>query len=263
MIKGRFNTDADALVRRIHAHNAYGARPLEPWVLEHLDVGEGMRVLEFGCGTGKQTLLLAECVGEHGRVYALDLSADALSALSTTLLEKNVRARVKMIHAPMDEFSDHVDESTFDRILAVYSIYYADAPEQLFDSIVNVMREGAVLFFCGPSLQNNAELKEFHFNLLEGESVAKTQASVFMERHAPDMVRARFTDVQTLTFENPLRFDSEEALCEYWSSYNLYDARIDEKFRRAAKEHFSRHAHFETIKRAIGIRAVKRASSAE
>ena len=49
---GAFDTDAAALARRIDAHDRYGTRDLDPWVMEHLDLAEGQHVLELGASTG-------------------------------------------------------------------------------------------------------------------------------------------------------------------------------------------------------------------
>lgn len=45
----------------------------------------GMRVLDFGCGAGDVSLLLAELVGPTGRVYALDRAPEALVRLRARL----------------------------------------------------------------------------------------------------------------------------------------------------------------------------------
>ena len=45
-------------------------------MLEQLQVGEGMRVLEIGTGTGYNAALLAELVGPSGRVTTMDIDDD-------------------------------------------------------------------------------------------------------------------------------------------------------------------------------------------
>ena len=45
-------------------------------MLEQLQVGEGMRVLEIGTGTGYNAALLAELVGPNGRVTTVDIDED-------------------------------------------------------------------------------------------------------------------------------------------------------------------------------------------
>ncbi len=47
-------------------------------LLDSLRLTGGENVLEIGCGTGAVTLPLAEAVGEHGRVVAVDISEPML-----------------------------------------------------------------------------------------------------------------------------------------------------------------------------------------
>ena len=49
-------------------------------LLACLGLAGGESVLEIGCGTGAVTLPLAEAVGEHGRVLAVDISEPMLDA---------------------------------------------------------------------------------------------------------------------------------------------------------------------------------------
>ena len=44
-------------------------------------VRKGQIVADLGCNTGFYTFALAECVGPEGRVYAVDLREDYISAL--------------------------------------------------------------------------------------------------------------------------------------------------------------------------------------
>src|ERR1019366_9952964 len=84
----------------------------------------------------------------------------------------------------------------------------------------------SALFFCGPSQRNNGELKEFHDSLwgrADRPVPATKGAAPFMEATGPDLVNEIFGNAEIFHFENPLRFDSPEALYSYWSSYNLYD----------------------------------------
>ena len=60
-------------------------------MLTRLSLTGGESVLEIGCGTGALTLPLAEAVGEHGRVVAVDISEPMLSAARQKIGECRLR----------------------------------------------------------------------------------------------------------------------------------------------------------------------------
>ena len=49
--------------------------------IEYMELRPGDRVLEVGCGTGRNFPLLCDAVGPSGRVYGVDLSAGMLSKI--------------------------------------------------------------------------------------------------------------------------------------------------------------------------------------
>ena len=44
------------LLTRIDIHNKYGGRDIDQWMLEVLDLKPGMKILDVGCGGGKQLM---------------------------------------------------------------------------------------------------------------------------------------------------------------------------------------------------------------
>lgn len=52
-------------------------------VLKTIGVKQGMKVADFGCGSGTYSLLLARTVGENGQVYAVDVLPSALEAVAS------------------------------------------------------------------------------------------------------------------------------------------------------------------------------------
>jgi ubiquinone/menaquinone biosynthesis C-methylase UbiE len=257
MIPGRFNTDALALKRRIASHDKYGSIDLNAWIFDHLQLKTGLAILDLGCGTGKQSLPLAKIVGRAGHIHAVDFSKEALDELSRSARDLGLEKRIRVLRAGLDELGEHLEEQQFDRALASFSLYYAQYPRRVFQLLYRAMKPGGILFFCGPSQDNNAELKRFHYSLRGGEPPAAAGAAVFMEEAGQLLAQEVFGFVDIFTFENRLVFDSAEALYSYWSSYNLYDQGLDSEFRSVAAKYFETHRVFETQKRVIGVKTVR------
>jgi ubiquinone/menaquinone biosynthesis C-methylase UbiE len=218
---------------------------------------EGLDILDLGCGTGKQTIPLAQMVGSQGRILATDISQEALDLLRSQISDLRLSDRVQLVRAELDDIEAHLHGRLFDRAISCYALYYARDPHCVLSSVHRTLRSDGILFFCGPANDNNSELKEFHYALLGETPPFGTKASQFMSDGGPSLAQELFSSIQVHRFENVLTFRSPESLYGYWSSYNLYDDKLDLEFKRAAIEYFQSHEVFETRKCVIGVQARK------
>ena len=256
---GLFDSDAAALKQRIQSNERFGSNDLNLWIFAQLDVQAGMRVLDLGCGTGKQTLPLAQSVGEHGHVTGVDISADALAELRREAVNSGVTDRIETVCTGLDDFARMTELATFERAVSSYSLYYARDPKAVVLKVNERLEAGGIVFVCGPAKDNNAELIAL-VSALKGQVAPAVSASArTMEDDLPAWAKDTFDEVTISRFENRVAFDSPGALHDYWSSHNLFDPELDSEFTAAAERHFSSHSRFENVKRAIGVRAEKRA----
>lgn len=85
-----------------------GPVPLSHLLLRRF-VLPGNRVVDATCGNGKDTLLLAELVGEAGHVYALDIQQEALARTAERLAEKGLEQQVSLLHAGHERLQELVE----------------------------------------------------------------------------------------------------------------------------------------------------------
>ena len=103
----------DAQVQADWAADAYGEDEFEKLDRLFSITGSlaGLRLLEPGCGTGRLTAVLAERVGPLGRVVAMDISEQMVSAARERLIGyDNVELRQGAVEAVADRLGtfDHV-----------------------------------------------------------------------------------------------------------------------------------------------------------
>jgi demethylmenaquinone methyltransferase/2-methoxy-6-polyprenyl-1,4-benzoquinol methylase len=78
-------------------------RGIRPRAVERLNLKPGDRVLEVGCGTGRNLSYLSRAVGPDGRVYGVDIS-EGMLAKAREACEKNGCTNVRLIQSDAAEY---------------------------------------------------------------------------------------------------------------------------------------------------------------
>ena len=89
-------------------------RGIRPRAVARLDLKAGDRVLEVGCGTGRNLAFLSRAVGPNGRVYGVDIS-EGMLAKAREACEKNGCTNVRLIQSDSAEYElpEPVDGAIF------------------------------------------------------------------------------------------------------------------------------------------------------
>lgn len=252
---GQFDADSKALARRIETQSKLGKLDLNDWIFDIIDVCPGMNILDLGCGTGKQSVEIAKRAGEGGSVLSMDVSQESLSVLEERARREGIEARIRTVRGNLDDLPEIVLAGRYDRIIASYSLYYVQDANKLLSQLARILDRDRVLFFCGPGYRNNWEIRSLIARITKTGELQPTVPATFMERTAPEILRDLFQTVSKFEFENPIDFDSVEALHKYWSSHNLYDTAFENAFLEEVGAHFQKAHVFSNVKRAIGWKA--------
>jgi SAM-dependent methyltransferase len=248
-------TDKGALERRLAAHARFARFEINDWILSAARPQPGERVLDVGCGTGKQLLAVSSRVGAAGEVVGLDVSPAALVAARDALAVSGL-APYSLVNGTMEDLDATVPAvPAFDLVLACFSLYYAARPLPVLQGMRARLRPGGRCFVCGPAAANNAEL----LNLVDEVVPVAAQENRnepslrFMEETAPPLFAAVFSRMEVFSFENPVAFPTPEDLLDYWRSYHLYSPSHEEAFAAAVRARFARGGPFVTCKRVKGV----------
>lgn len=79
----------------------------------------GSTVIDATAGNGNDTLFLARCAGESGRVYAFDLQRVAIDRTESRLHQEGLLGRVRLINENHRDMAQHVDENAAGHVRAV------------------------------------------------------------------------------------------------------------------------------------------------
>lgn len=97
-------------------------RSIRSKAVNRLELKRGSRVLEVGCGTGRNLAPLIEAVGAEGQVYGVDLSEGMLAEAKQLCVRRDWR-NVELMRA---DAADYVLPAPFDGV--IFSLSYAVIP---------------------------------------------------------------------------------------------------------------------------------------
>ena len=122
-------------------------------LLACLRLAGGESVLEIGCGTGAVTLPLAQAVGEHGRVVAVDISEPMLGAARQRVdRERDAQCHAAARDAQVMAF----EQAAFDVATSRMGVMFFADPVAAFRNIGGALKPGGRLVFaCWAPLAEN------------------------------------------------------------------------------------------------------------
>jgi len=147
-------------------------------LLGHL-VGEGMVVLEPGCGMGYFTLPLARLVGGTGRVIAIDIQPQMIAALGKRALKAGLFERIQMRLGESDSLEIEDLCGTVDLAVAMYMVHEAVNPGRFFREIWKALKIGGRLLVIEP--KGHVSLNEFEKSIGAAREVGFLQNDDFSD----------------------------------------------------------------------------------
>ena len=122
-------------------------------LLTCLRLAGGESVLEIGCGTGAVTVPLAEAVGEHGRVVAVDISEPMLGAARQRIEASGVH-NVTLLSGDAQVLA--FEPAAFDVATSRMGVMFFADPVAAFRNMGGALRPGGRLVFaCWAPLAEN------------------------------------------------------------------------------------------------------------
>lgn len=231
------------------AANSVGAFDLADWVAPALGLLPDSRLLDVGAGTGH---LLAPLLRRQPcEAIALDSSAASLDSLR----ERCPDART--VCAEMEALADpgfEPDLTGLTHAISAYALYYARDARAVLAALADRLTDDGVIVVVGPAPGNNAA---WYALLREADATLSPGLLAVSESFMPGVVRpfaeAGFAEVEMAEAENPVAFESAEALVAYWRSTIYHDARLDGAVEALARDHIERHGAFQNVKRIARI----------
>jgi ubiquinone/menaquinone biosynthesis C-methylase UbiE len=240
------------LLTRIDIHKKYGGRDIDQWMLATLQMQKGaqrgIRILDVGCGAGKQCFVFHKALGGECEITGGDVNAGLLA---------QARAENAKIGSPVTftelDFNERFpfDDDQFDLASCCFAIYYARDIPFTIREMHRVIRPGGRLFTSGPMPDNKKLFYDVIREATDNKPVPPMPGSSRYGSQILAAVQATFARVEVHSFENPLTFHEVEPFVAYTRASLNEDRKIWGSF-------FDEKDTFESVMSRIGEAAARR-----
>ena len=110
-------------------------------VLSNLEIKDNMMAAEFGCGSADFSLNLAKQL-KHGRVYALDIQEEKLSALKGKMAHENIRNIVTALCDLEAKKGSMLQDDFLDVVLITNVLFQAENKYTIIEEAARVVKAG-------------------------------------------------------------------------------------------------------------------------
>jgi ubiquinone/menaquinone biosynthesis C-methylase UbiE len=199
------------LLTRIDIHEKYGSANIDQWTTELLEPQPGMKILDIGCGAGKQCFLFDDYTQGAAKITGGDFSEELLEKARAKNRERgsNIDFRLLDFNKPF-AFADN----TFDLCTSAFAIYYASDLVFTFGEAHRVIKPGGRLFVSGPLPEN----KQMFYDIVKEASNATIPPMPGSSRFKGDIfntIDRIFARTELHKFENHLTFPEVAPFIEY------------------------------------------------
>jgi ubiquinone/menaquinone biosynthesis C-methylase UbiE len=211
MMKINYHETTNDLQTRIDIHAQYGGRDIDAWMLDLLDLKPGMKILDVGCGAGKQCLSYHNRLNGQAQILGGDVNPDLLGQA----IQRAAEAHAPIQFMPLN-FNEPfaLEDNRFDLLSCCFAIYYAEDIPFTIREMHRVLKPGGRLFTTGPMPAN----KQLFYDIIReatGKTIPPMPGSSRFSTGILDAVKATFASAEVHLFENPLTFETAEPFVAY------------------------------------------------
>jgi ubiquinone/menaquinone biosynthesis C-methylase UbiE len=267
MPKIDYQETTNDLLARIDIHKKYGSRDIDEWMLHQLSPQKNTRILDVGCGAGKQCFLFYKALEGEADITGGDVNPELLEKAR----QENARIgnRIKFIDLNFNQRFP-IEDNQFDLLTCCFAIYYAEDIPFTISEMHRVLKPGGRLFTTGPMPENKRLFYEIIFEATQ-KPIPPMPGSSRYSSQIYNAIESLFSHVSIHIFENPLVFATVDPFLAYtraslsedrklWK--DLFDEsagfeQVMEKIKTAAERHLAEGGQLVMTKVVGGFTATK------
>jgi len=203
-------TSKDLLVR-IDIHAKYGAANIDEWTVDLLKPQPGFKILDVGCGSGKQCFLYHNYVNGQAKITGGDFSEELLDKARAENTKRGTDIEFMFL-----DFNKRFpfEDDQFDLLSSAFAIYYASDLDFTFGEAHRVIKPGGRLFVTGPLPEN----KQMFYDIIKeatNKPIPPMPGSSRFKGEIYETIEKIFSKTELHVFENPLTFPEVQPFMDY------------------------------------------------
>lgn len=111
-------------------------------IISQLDIRQGNKVADFGCGTGYFSFPLARKVGERGIVYSLDVLPQIIEAIESEAKVENIKNVITKRVNLEKEGGSKLDSESLDWVILKDVLYQNQKKDVMFKEAKRTLKKG-------------------------------------------------------------------------------------------------------------------------
>ena len=129
------------------------------WGVTHFEINEDSKILDIGCGGGRNIQRFAEEISENGRVVGIDyseVSVEKSKKLNQEFIDMGI---VNVLQGSVSEMPFY--DETFDIVTGFETIYFW--PDFINDlkEVNRVLKKDGLVFFCNEAVYREGEMDKY------------------------------------------------------------------------------------------------------
>jgi len=247
MTKIDYKETTSDLLARIDIHKKYGSRDIDEWMLHLINPQKGWKILDIGCGAGKQCFLFYKALEGEAYITGGDFNLELLEKARQE--NAKIGNRIKFIDLDFNhEFQ--LDDNQYDLLTSCFAIYYSQDIPFTISEMHRVLKPGGCLFTTGPMPENKRLFYEIIFEATH-KPIPPMPGSSRYSSQIHKAIKTLFSKVEIQIFENPLIFETVDPFLAYTRASLSED-------RKLWKSLFDESGGFEHVMQEIKIVAERR-----
>ena len=121
-------------------------------ILKEVEIKEGFKVLDYGCGPGSYTIIAAGLAGKSGKIYAVDIEPEALKQV----LKKEEKKGYTNIETILTDCNTDLPDKSIDVILFYDTLHDLKEPENVLKELNRILKPEGVMSFSDHHMKEDA-----------------------------------------------------------------------------------------------------------